>query len=319
MHGRNFKEIFRLRSWSRCPRGHLIYACILLAAMLSQRIQAAEPATNSFPTPAEIFQGRTFADKSERDVFFLKAIHDRYNSQWPALLEANITVQDYLQSPAKLLQFIDELGLAMRDRDDPAAIKNLASVTSDRKFFTNINAYHPEILRAAAQALIQLGPNGRKALAASFSQTHYHEDSESLEVLAKTISETRPPDRDFVTALAAVAFDFNTTNGGIYPRCTAEMVKNLLALPEGMIAVGTHLNTNEIFADPVRFQSVIDGIAAARATELVPNLKTIDSSVAAQLLTLKHYPGDYRDALEDLNDRIKKVPGVLSATKPAAK
>jgi hypothetical protein len=308
------------RSGSTALRNHAIGLVIIAFVILSNRcaVAAAKQTTtgDSFPELSEVFQGRTFTNKSDRDIFFLQAIHDRYHSHWPDLLEANITEQDYFQAPAKMLQFIDELGLAMRDRDDPDAVKNLASVTSDRKFFTNINAYHPEVLRAAAQALINLGPNGRKALADSFSQIHYRDDPESLEELARTIGDARPADSALIVALAATAFDFSTTNGGTYLRCTTEAVKQLLNLPAGTIAVATHLNTNEIFADPVRFQAVLDGIAAARPVELKPTLVAIEPDIHAKLITLKAYPGEYRDALEDLDDRIKKTIDIFSPPKP---
>lgn len=315
MHSETFKE--RLQRWGivKHPCRLWIHALILLVAMSSLICSAAEPAQNSFPSLSEVFQGKTFADQSERDVFFLRAIHDRYASHWPALLAANITAEEYIQSPAKLLRFINELGTAMRDQDDPAAITNLAFVTSNPKFFTNINAYHPEILRAAAQALIALGPNGRKALAASFSESHYREDSESLAELAKTIGEERTPDLGLAAALAATVFDFGTTNGGIYPRFTTEAVKNLLRLPEGAVAVRSHLKPEEIFGNPVRFQAIVDGIAAAHAMELATNLTVVDASVAEKLATLKTSPGDYRDALEDLDDRIRKTVGAFKKSK----
>ena len=180
---------------------NLICALALIGVAFCSR--GADQAANAFPTPAEVFQGRTFASQSERDVFFLRAIRDRYPEHWPELLEANITERDYIQSPSKLLRFVQELGEAMRDRDDPAAIKSLATLTSDEKFFTNINAYHPEILNVAAQALMQSGPNGRKALAASFSESHYREDAESLGELARTIGQQRPADPVLAKALAA--------------------------------------------------------------------------------------------------------------------
>jgi len=38
--------------------------------------------TNSFPALAEIFQGRTFENEFERDVFFLRSVRDRYPQYW---------------------------------------------------------------------------------------------------------------------------------------------------------------------------------------------------------------------------------------------
>jgi hypothetical protein len=283
---------------------------LLIATLASVCVSIAEdkaPTNGSFPTVSEVLQGRSFANNTERDIFFLRAIHDRYNSHWPALLEANITEQDYLLAPVKLQRFIDEVGAAMRDTDDSVAITNLASLTSDTKFFTDINSYNPEVLNAAAQALMLIGPNGRKALADTFNEGHYRADPAGLEQLAKTIGEDRPSDPALAGALAATAFDFSTTNGGIYPRCTTEMVKNLLLLPDGVSEVRAHLKTDPVFANPVRFQSVVDGIAAARATDLATNLTVLNGSIEAKLATLKNHPSDYHDALDYLHDRIREA------------
>jgi hypothetical protein len=270
--------------------------------------------TNSFPTPAEIFQGRGFANDFERDIFFLRAVHSRYPSYWPDLLEANINLNEYVRSPLKMMKFVEELGVAMQGRNDLPASTNLALVTSDSSFFTNANAYHPEILQAAAKALIQIGPEARKALASSFTETHYREDSVSLEDIAKTIGKEKPADSELAKALAATAFNFSTANGGSYPRCTTEMVKNLLCLPEGAASVRAHLNTNEVFDSPGRFQSVLDGIAAARTAELATNLAMLATNIQTKLDTLTNNPGPYRDDLQDLDARVQKTLGALGAS-----
>jgi len=273
----------------------LIAGLVLFLFVVSPLRLAAAPdqqATNSFPAPADVFQGRQFANKLERDVYFLRAIHDRYPDQWPALLEANITVDDYVQSPDKLLRFINELAIAMRDRDDSVSCSNLARVVSDKDFFANTNAYRAELLQASAQALIQIGPNGRKALAAAFNQDHYRVDHGSLEDLAKVISTEKAADGELARALAATAFDFDTADGGTYPRCTTEMVKALLSLPDGAAVIKPCLTTNGIIHDPARFQAVIDGIAAARNVDLATNLAALNTSVIAGLAGLTESPGD---------------------------
>ncbi|HLX71565.1 MAG TPA: hypothetical protein VKV04_18285 [Verrucomicrobiae bacterium] len=298
----------------------LLVGLVLILFVVFPLCLSAEPdqsTSNSFPTPADVFQGRQFANKLERDVFFLRAIHDHYPDKWPALLEANITVDDYVRSPDKLLRFINELAIAMRDRDDPAACANLARVISDADFFANTNAYHPEILQVSAQTLIQIGPNGRRALAAAFTQDHYRADPGSLEDLAKVISSEKPADPELVRALTATAFEFSTDGGGTYPRCTTEMVKNLLSLPDGVAAIKPRLTTNDIIHDPARFQSVIDGIAAAHKTELATNLAALNSSVTAKLATLTNSPGDYRNDLQDLHNRIEKTLAAFESPSPA--
>jgi hypothetical protein len=320
MQSRNIEMILRLRARAKALRCVPILALVVAVAMPSS-VCLARPGpakTNSFPTVSEVFEGRTFSNQFERGVFFLQAIHDRYASHWPALLDANITEQDFIESPAKLLRFVNELGAAMRDRNDPVAATNLALITSDRRFFTDINAYRPEIVRAAAQALIEIGPNGRKALALSFSESHYRDDPESLEELAKVVGEEQPADPDLVVALAATAFDFSTTNGGIYPRCTTEAVKNLLRLPEGDGVVRTHLNAGEMFGNPVRFQAIVDGIASAHAADLAADLTAVDAKIKAKLAVLKNSPGDYRDALEDLDGRIGKTVENFAPSKHGA-
>jgi hypothetical protein len=288
----------------------LMQVAVSTACLAADAVPGA--ATNSFPAPADVFQGRSFANKFDRAVFFLQAIRDRYPSQWPALLEANINVTEYEQSPAKLLQFIDELGTAMAGRNDPMASARLALITSDKSFFANTNGYVPEILQAGARALIKIGPTGRSALAASFSETHYRDDPESLEDLAKVIGEVGPSDPDLAKALAATAFNFSTTNGASYPRCTTEAVQNLLRLPEGASIVRSNLNKAQVFADPGRFQAVTDGITTARATDLATNLAALDNDATAKLAALTNSPGAYRDDLKDLQVGIQKAIAALA-------
>jgi hypothetical protein len=152
----------------------------------------------------------------------------------------------------------------------------------------------------------------------SFSESHYRDDPESLEELAKIVGKERVADPDLVVALAATAFDFSTTNGGIYPRCTTEAVKNLLRLREGDGVVRTHLNAGELFGNPVRFQAIVDGIASAQAADLSADLTAIDAKIKAKLVVLKNSPGDYRDALEDLDGRIGKTVETFAAAKHGA-
>lgn len=304
------KRLLRFLAHGRFDHRALILVIALFAAFPA--------AADSFPKPAEVFQGRTFADDIERDVFFLRAIHDRYHSHWADLLAANINERNYFQWPAKLLRFVNELGIAMSDRDDPTAVTNLALLTSDKRFYTDINDYHPDILPAAARALIQIGPAGRAALAVSFSEKHYQDDPAGLEEMARTIGAEKSADPMLVQALSLTAFGFSTTNGGSYPRCTTVAVKNLLFLPTGTAEVRTHLNTNEIFGDPVRFQAVVDGIAAAHATQLATNLTVIDAALKPKLLALKiGVDDDYRDALDELEHKIQDALETLGAGKRA--
>jgi hypothetical protein len=263
--------------------------------------------TNSFPSVAEVLGGRTFETYTEQDVYFLRAIHDRYPAQWPDLLAANITVKDYLLSPEKLERFVNELGEAMEGRNDPAACTNLAMLTGDPTFYANANTYHPEILQAAARALMRIGPAGSKALVSAFTESHYGADPGSLEDLADAIGEEHPAGSEFVQALAATAFDFATTNGSYYPRCTAAAVKNLLGLKDGFSAVRAHLRTEEILGNPGRFQAVMDGIAAGRAGQLATNLVAIQAQVRAKLEGLTNSPGGYRDDLRELDSRIGRT------------
>jgi len=298
------------------PTRLLIAAMLLCTSGPNSRVcEAAElkPGfdTNSFPSLAEVFQGRTFENEFERDIYFLRSVRERYPSHWAGLLEANISVEEYVRAPAKLLRFIDELGSAMAGMNDLTASTNLALVTSDETFYANTNAYHPEILRAAAQALIKIGPNGRKALASSFTERHYRLDSESLEELANIIGGERPPGAELAIGLEATAFDFSTTNGGVYPHCTMIAVKNLLRLPDGSSRVRVRLKVDEAFNNPGRFQSIIDGIEAARATELSTNLVDLGTNLTSKLATLTNSPGAYRDDLQELDRRIHKTIKLL--------
>ena len=218
---RSAKRVFRfsiaallLIAWITAPR---VARC---AAEQEQGVTSAKSANDSFPDLNEVFQGRVFRSKFERDVFFLRRIHESYSSYWPALLDVNISVRDYVLAPDKLLRFVEELGAAMADTDDLTVSKHLAAVTSDPAFYANTNAYRPEILRAAASALIQIGPSGRRALAASFSENHYRADAVSLEILAETAGKSGVADSNLTAAIAAIAFTITATNGGSYPRCT---------------------------------------------------------------------------------------------------
>jgi hypothetical protein len=281
----------------------------------AERAGIPEPtnSTNSFPDLNEVFEGRTFENKFAREVFFLRRIREHYPAYWPSLLGANIIVTDYELAPDKLLHFVQELGVAVEGTDDLCAITNLATITSDPAFYANTNAYRPEIQRATAEALLKIGARGAQALAESFSESHYRTDAASLEVLADVAGKSGVPASKMTQALAATAFTFTATNGGSYPRCTTVTTKNLLLLPDGASTVGTHLNTNEVFAGPGRFQAVVDGIAAAHAAGLSTNLAQIATQAAAKLDTLAGHPGPYRDDLQALLIRIRHVIEQLKA------
>ena len=263
--------------------------------------------SSSFPDPNEVFDGKVFQNKLDRDVFFIRRIRENYPAHWPSLLEANIDVKSYVVTPDKLLRFIEELGTAIAGTDDVTAITNVAAITSDPSFYANTNAYRPEILRATASTLIRIGPRGRMALANSFSETHYRTDSASLEVLAEVIGKAGVADSSLGAALSAAAFTLTATNGGSYPRCTKEITRNLLRLPEGIAAIQTHLNSKEIFKDPGRFIPAIDAIAEARCFGLTTNLTELQIEVAVKLKTLAEHPGPYVDDLSELQAHIGKA------------
>ena len=96
-------------------------------------------------------------------------------------------------------------------------------------------------------------------------------------------------------------------------------MKNLLLLPTGTAEVRTHLNTNEIFGNPVRFEAVVDGVTAAGASDLKTNLTAVNAGVKAKLSELKNYPGDYRDALGELADAIRKALEAFAVDKAIKK
>ena len=272
---------------------------------------SSQTESSSFPDPKEVFEGRAFRNNFDRDVFFIRKIRENYLVHWPSLLEANIDVKSYVVTPDKLLRFIEGLAAAIAGTDDLAAITNLAAITSDPIFYANTNAYRPEILRAAASTLIKIGPRGRMALANSFSETHYRTDSASLEVLAEAISKAGVADSGLNAALATTAFTLTATNGGSYPRCTKEITRNLLRLPEGIAAIQTHLNSKEIFKDPGRFVPTIEAIAEARAIGLTTNLIEVQTEVTVKLKALAEHPGPYVDDLSELQAHIGKAVAQL--------
>jgi hypothetical protein len=73
-----------------------------------------------------------------------------------------------------------------------------------------------------------------------------------------------------------------------------------------------------MFGNPVRFQAIVDGIASAHAADLAADLTAVDGKIKAKLVTLKNSPGDYRDALEDLDGRIGKTIENFAAAKHGA-
>lgn len=292
---------------ARCAggtRSAVLAALVAGAGFLTQAAAAPESATNTFPSVAEVIGGQTFGTFAERDIFFLRAIHDRYPDHWGDLLAANITLGDYTVAPDKLRRFIDQLGEAMRERNDPAACTNLAPIVTDAAFYANGAVYHPEILQAAARALIKLGPGGSKILAGAFSQEHYRIDPASLEDLADALGAERSPDPEFAVALAATAFDFSTTNGASYPRCTATAVTDLLRLPGGADAARDRLTLKRALDDPGRFQAVVEGVAAAQASELATNLTAVLMGVRSRLADTNLLAGGYKDDLQELSARI---------------
>jgi hypothetical protein len=299
--------------------GFMAAASVLATLLLAQHpgARAAEAAKtisapaatgkSPFPQVSEVLQGRQFATRFDREVFFLRRVRESYPAHWSPLLGANIIVNDYVQAPDKLLRFVQALGAAAAATDDRAASTNLAAITSDPVFYANTNAYRPEILRAAASALIEIGPSGRRALAHSFTEHHYRVDAESLAEIAEVVGKSGVSDSRLASALAATAFTFTATNGGFYPRCTEQAVRNLLRLPEGATASAVHLNAKEVLDDPGRFQAVVDGVAAARAVVLATNLVVLDHEVAAKLSSLTNSPGLYRDELSSLQVRIRQT------------
>jgi hypothetical protein len=284
-------------------------ALILWAATLSLNCPADETdmadVTNTFPSVAEVIGGKTFDTFTDQDIYFMQAIHDRYREHWTDLLQANLTLNDYVLSPDKLLKFVNELGEAMRDRNDAPACINLAPIIDDPAFYASPTDYRSDINQAVARALIKIGPAGRKVVASAFDESHYNNNSTSLEDLADVVGEAKPTDPEFVRALAATAFELNTTNGAFYPRCTTAAVKNLLLLDGGPAAVQAHLKTGELLGNPGRFQAIVDGIAAVHASELATNMTAVQPEIHAKLMTLLNSRDGYWDDLVGLDTRIR--------------
>ncbi len=291
-------------------QGALLFATVVILTMLfgsAQSVRADD--TNGFPDPAEVLQGRVFTNGFERDVFFLSQIRQKYSAYWPSLLTANITPGGYVVAPEKLQRFITEVGASSANTDDAFARASIASVITNADFYTNTS--QAEVLRAVVSSLDEIGPKGRLALAGAFEQNHYRTDPESLEALAEVIGKSGLSDPDISDALAATAFSFTAANGGSYPRCTKTAVVNLLSLTNGAAILGPHLNTNEVFRDPGRFQAVVDGIAEAHAKTLVKRLETMSVDVKAKISTQAPDPNPYRDDLADLETRLRRTIEVL--------
>ena len=270
--------------------------------------------TNSFPDANEILKGHLFRSFFDRDVFFLRKIRADYPEFWPSLLNENIVLKDYVQSPDKLLRFVQELAVVVERTDDVSAITNLMRITSDSAFYANTNAYRPEILMAAATALIRTGPKARIALADTFNEDHYRTDSVSLSLFADTIGKCRISDSNLNAALAAMAFTLTATNGGSYPGCTKDATSNLLSFPDGPAVVAPYLNRTQLFKDPGRLQAIVDGIVTARAVGLSTNLIEISRLIDEKLTALPTKPDPYRDDLLDLQAQIEKAIEQLHQT-----
>jgi hypothetical protein len=292
----------RLTAWAAL---RIALAALVWPASFSAAARAFGDDTNSFPDLSDVFQGRIFTNSVARDVFFLQQIRQRYPAHWPSLLAMNLTVGDYVVSPEKMLQFVEEVAAAGENTDDPIACACLAAVITNAEFYTNIT--HPEIQEAVVVSLIKIGPKGRLALADAFSESHYRTDPESLETLADTIGKSGVADSNITAALAATAFTLTATNGGFYPRCTREAVKNLLCLTNGVALLRSHLNTNEVFKDPGRFQAVMDGIADSRADSLITNLNALADAIKTRFTRLAPGPDPYRDDLSELQTRLQQT------------
>lgn len=264
-------------------------------------------ATNAFPSVPEVLGGHTFENLTEQDIFFMRAIHDRYYAHWSDLLAANLTLNDFTVAPEKQLRFVTELGEAMRGKDDPETAKQLAVITAEPTFYANSNVSRPEILKEAARALIKLGPGGRKTLSAAFSLEHYRTDPGSLEDFSDAIGEEGFSDSCLKEALVSVAFDDTTTNGAFYPRCVTRAVKNLLSLTNGLTAVRSHLKMEEVINNPGRFQGVVDGVMLAHAEGLKADLAVLQPQIQARVKELAKMPGGYRDDLQELAERIERA------------
>ncbi|HZR17626.1 MAG TPA: hypothetical protein VFE51_09895 [Verrucomicrobiae bacterium] len=277
---------------------------LLVTAALCLTQAALQASTDQFPSAQEVLDGRAFQNPREREIFFLQQIRQKYAQHWPALLTANISAADYEAAPDKLLRFVEELAAVTAGTDDPIAITNLAAIICSPVFYANTNAYRPEILRAAARAMVELGAKGRKALADAFSEEHYRTDPVTLELLAGVIGASGISDTDLNAALAAAAFTLTATNGGSYPNCTTETTRVLAQSPDGIARVAQHLKSTDVFKDPGRFQAVVDGIVAARASGLRLNLFNLSDKVASKLRELDAHRGPYYDDLAELQTRL---------------
>jgi hypothetical protein len=300
----------KMLSVKAMARGTLLCTSVAVLTVLfgaAQWVRADD--TNGFPDPAEVLQGRVFTNGFERDVFFLSQIRQKYSAYWPSLLTANITPGGYVVAPEKLRRFITEVGASAENSDDAFALAYIASVITNADFYTN--ASHAEVLRAVVSSLNKIGPKGRLALAGAFEQNHYRTDPESLEALADVIGKSGVSDPNISEALAATAFSFTAANGGSYPRCTKTAVVNLLSFANGAAILSPHLNTNEVFRDPGRFQAVVDGIAEAEAKSLVSRLEAMSRDVKTKISMQAPGANPYRDDLEDLEARLRRTIELL--------
>jgi hypothetical protein len=214
--------------------------------------------------------------------------------------------------PTSCCDFIEELGTAVADTDDETAIGSLSLITSDPVFYANTNVYRPEILSAAARALLEIGPKGRRALADSFNENHYRADPVSLEIFADVISKSGVSEAELTSALSRAAFTFTATNGGSYPQCTKEMTRTLLRLPQGASVVGSNLNAKAVFDDPGRFQAVVEGVGAAGASALSTNLVGLAGKIAAKLEAHPASLDPYYNDLQGLRNQIERTIAQLT-------
>ena len=80
-----------------------------------------------------------------------------------------------------------------------------------------------------------------------------------------------------------------------------------LRLSDGASAVPAHLIMENIFDNPGRFQAVVDGLAAAHASDLATNLAAVQAQIRIRLAGLTNSPGAYRDDLQELEVRIERT------------
>jgi hypothetical protein len=80
-----------------------------------------------------------------------------------------------------------------------------------------------------------------------------------------------------------------------------------LQRPRGVALLSEFLSQPGVLADPGRCRSALEGVSTNQVSNLTQSLAALGAKVESKLETLTNSPGEYRDELQKLQDKIKQI------------